>query len=94
MLDAISYLHQIGVAHRDLKPENILIDFRHNLKIVDFGLSNIYKTQEKLKTPCGSPCYAPPEMIRGESYHGLKTDIWSLGVILYAMVNGCLPFED
>ncbi len=62
--------------------------------MVDFGLSNLYKQDEKLKTACGSPCYAAPEMIRGERYHGLGADIWSSGVILYAMVCGYLPFED
>lgn len=80
--------------HRDLKPENLLLDHNNNVKLVDFGLSNLYKEGEKLKTACGSPCYAAPEMIRGERYHGLGADIWSSGVILYAMVCGYLPFED
>ena len=66
-----------------------------NIKIVDFGLSNTYKTEkDTLKTACGSPCYASPEMIAGKRYHGLDTDLWSLGVILYAMTVGYLPFED
>lgn len=82
------------MAHRDLKPENILLDYRKEIKIVDFGLSNTYKPGERLETPCGSPCYAAPEMIQGERYHGLKVDIWSSGVILFAMLNGYLPFED
>jgi 5'-AMP-activated protein kinase catalytic alpha subunit len=84
----------VGVVHRDLKPENLLIDHNKNIKIVDFGLSNTYKPKETLKTACGSPCYAAPEMIAGERYHGAKVDIWSSGVILYAMVCGFLPFED
>ena len=91
----IEYLHKIKVCHRDLKPENLLLDANMNIKIVDFGLSNTYK-QEKdtLKTACGSPCYASPEMIAGKRYNGLDTDLWSLGVILYAMTVGYLPFED
>ena len=80
--------------HRDLKPENLLLDHRKNIKLVDFGLSNTYKQGETLKTACGSPCYAAPEMIAGEAYHGSKVDVWSCGVILYAMVCGYLPFED
>lgn len=62
--------------------------------MVDFGLSNTYKENETLKTACGSPCYAAPEMIAGENYHGSRVDIWSCGVILFAMVCGYLPFED
>jgi 5'-AMP-activated protein kinase catalytic alpha subunit len=65
-----------------------------NIKIVDFGLSNTYKAGELLKTACGSPCYAAPEMIAGRRYNGLPADIWSLGIILYAMTCGYLPFED
>lgn len=87
-------MHQIGIVHRDLKPENLLLDYRKNLRIVDFGLSNTYKKNEKLKTPCGSPCYAAPEMLNGQPYEGLKIDIWSSGVILFAMLCGCMPFED
>ena len=91
----------MGVVHRDLKPENLLIDFNHRLKFVDFGLSNTYKQStfifilgEQLKTACGSPCYAAPEMIAGKRYDGLSADIWSCGIILYAMICGYLPFED
>ena len=80
--------------HRDLKPENLLLDHNNSIKIVDFGLSNLYKHGDRLKTACGSPCYAAPEMIKGERYLGLGADIWSSGVILYAMVCGYLPFED
>lgn len=94
ILSGIEYIHKLGIVHRDLKPENLLLDHNNNVKLVDFGLSNLYKENEKLKTACGSPCYAAPEMIRGERYHGLGADIWSSGVILYAMVCGYLPFED
>ena len=72
----------------------MLIDFDGQLKIVDFGLSNMYEKGQTLKTACGSPCYAAPEMIAGNRYHGLKSDIWSCGVVLYAMLCGYLPFED
>ena len=65
LIDGVEYIHKIGVAHRDLKPENLLIDYKGSLRTVDFGLSNTYKNEERLKTPCGSPCYAAPEMIRG-----------------------------
>ena len=72
----------------------MLLDDHKNIKIVDFGLSNTYKSGETLKTACGSPCYAAPEMIAGKRYHGLSADIWSSGIILYAMACGYLPFED
>ncbi|CAG9334066.1 unnamed protein product [Blepharisma stoltei] len=94
ILYGIEYLHKLGVVHRDLKPENLLLDEEKNIKIVDFGLSNTYKPGETLKTACGSPCYAAPEMIAGKRYIGSQVDIWSCGVILYAMLCGYLPFED
>ncbi len=77
-----------------MKPENLLLDHKMNMKIVDFGLSNTYGTGESLKTACGSPCYAAPEMIAGKRYNGIDVDIWSCGVVLYALVCGYLPFED
>jgi 5'-AMP-activated protein kinase, catalytic alpha subunit len=95
ILAGIEYLHKIKICHRDLKPENLLLDENMNIKIVDFGLSNTYrKSTDTLKTACGSPCYASPEMIAGKRYLGLDTDLWSLGVITYAMTVGYLPFED
>lgn len=88
-------MHSIGIAHRDIKPENILIDFDGRVKIIDFGLSNVYKKNEQLKTQCGSPCYAAPEMIEGNHrYNPLAIDIWSSGIVLFAMVAGYLPFCD
>ena len=83
-----------GIVHRDLKPENLLLDHEKNIRLVDFGLSNTYKQGELLKTACGSPCYAAPEMINGLQYYGSRVDVWSCGVILFAMVAGYLPFED
>ena len=108
IIDAIYYLHQIGVCHRDLKLENILFSSKKKdtIKIIDFGLSNLYLTgvnsenptlaigADFLETPCGSPGYTPPEMILGCKYDGLLTDIWSSGIILYSMLCGFLPFDD
>ncbi len=78
----------------DLKPENLLLDSEYRIKIVDFGLSTFYAPNSLLQTACGSPCYAAPEMIAGLKYNGLMTDIWSMGIILFAMICGFLPFED
>ena len=94
ILSGVDYLHKLGICHRDLKPENLLMDDFNNIKIVDFGLSNTYKKGECLQTACGSPCYAAPEMVAGKKYDGLAADMWSCGVIIYAMVCGYLPFED
>jgi 5'-AMP-activated protein kinase catalytic alpha subunit len=94
IIAGVEYLHKLRVVHRDLKPENLLLDADHNIKIVDFGLSNTYKPDELLNTACGSPCYAAPEMIARKSYVPSGVDIWSSGVILFAMVAGYLPFED
>lgn len=93
IIAGIEYLHRLRIVHRDLKPENLLIDNK-NIKIVDFGLSNTYKKNELLKTACGSPCYAAPEMIAGKKYESVCVDIWSSGVILFALLCGYLPFED
>lgn len=94
IISGVEYIHKLGVVHRDLKPENLLLDSNKNIKIVDFGLSNTYKPGELLQTACGSPCYAAPEMIAGKKYIGSRVDLWSTGVILFAMVSGYLPFED
>ena len=94
IIDAIEYLAKIRVVHRDIKPENILFDWDMNVKLVDFGLSNTWKSGERLQTAWGSPCYASPEMISGKQYHGTYTDIWSAGIVLYFMLCGHLPFED
>lgn len=94
LIDGIEYIHKLNIVHRDLKPENLLLDENMNIKIIDFGLSNLYLGNKLLKTACGSPCYAAPEMIAGKAYHGLKVDIWSSGVILFALLCGYLPFDD
>ena len=94
IIEGIEYLHNMNIAHRDLKPENLLLDSNDTIKIVDFGLSNRYTEEGLLKTACGSPCYAAPEMVAGKKYSGLMIDIWSSGIVLYAMICGYLPFED
>ena len=97
IIDALEYLHSLYIVHRDLKPENLLLDINNkklSLKLIDFGISNKYTMDSLLTTPCGTASYAPPEMHKGEKYYGLLTDIWSAGVVLYAMVFGYLPFCD
>ena len=94
IINGIEYIHSKGIAHRDLKPENLLIGKNKILKIIDFGLSNFYDGQKRLQTPCGSPCYASPEMVKGKKYDGFNIDIWAIGIILFAMLCGYLPFED
>jgi 5'-AMP-activated protein kinase catalytic alpha subunit len=93
ILEGVEYMHNLDVCHRDLKPENLLMDDFNNIKIVDFGLSN-FNRPEGLTTACGSPCYAAPEMVGGAHYDGKMADMWSIGVIINAMVCGFLPFED
>lgn len=80
--------------HRDLKPENLLLDADNNVKIADFGLSNVMEDGDFLRTSCGSPNYAAPEVISGSLYAGPEVDVWSCGVILYALLCGSLPFDD
>lgn len=94
ILLGLDYIHSLNVAHRDLKPENTLVDQFGRIKIADFGLSKILENDSNglTKTPCGSPCYVSPETISGKPYDGRKSDIWSCGVILYAMTIGNLPW--
>ena len=90
---AIEYLHDHGICHRDLKPENILLDSNGRIKIADFGFARWVKSNIA-DTACGSPHYAAPEVISGRPYDGRKADVWSCGVILFALVAGYLPFDD
>ncbi|KAI3860472.1 hypothetical protein MKX03_013475 [Papaver bracteatum] len=94
IISGVEYCHRNMVVHRDLKPENLLLDSKYNVKIADFGLSNIMRDGHFLKTSCGSPNYAAPEVISGKLYAGPEVDIWSCGVILYALLCGTLPFDD
>ncbi|XP_017679116.1 PREDICTED: 5'-AMP-activated protein kinase catalytic subunit alpha-1 [Lepidothrix coronata] len=94
ILSGVDYCHRHMVVHRDLKPENVLLDAHMNAKIADFGLSNMMSDGEFLRTSCGSPNYAAPEVISGRLYAGPEVDIWSSGVILYALLCGTLPFDD
>lgn len=94
IVNAVEYIHSKNISHRDLKPENILLLSNRTIKIIDFGLSNYIVNKAYLSTPCGSPCYAAPEMLKNKQYDGKKVDIWSIGIILYAMVCGYLPFDD
>ncbi|KAM0678466.1 hypothetical protein BDAP_000865 [Binucleata daphniae] len=93
ILDGVAYMHQHRTIHRDLKPENIIITTLGEIKIVDFGFASIYRLDSFCTTHCGSSYYAAPEMVLAKRYIGPEVDIWSLGIILYAMIHGKLPFE-
>lgn len=94
ILSGVEYCHQHMICHRDLKPENVLLNTNLNVKVGDFGLSNFMKDGDFLKTSCGSPNYAAPEVVSGKAYAGPEIDVWSCGVILYALLCGSLPFDD
>ena len=95
LINALEYIHSKGIAHRDLKPENLLLVENNTIiKIIDFGLSNYFNGEKQLETPCGSPSYASPEIIKGDAYNGFCIDVWASGIILFAMLCGYLPFDD
>ena len=94
ILSAVGYCHSFNICHRDLKPENILLTSDLQIKIADFGMAALQQGPDhKLKTSCGSPHYAAPEVIRGAAYRGGQVDVWSMGVILYASLSARLPFD-
>ncbi|KAG8435985.1 hypothetical protein GDO86_007178 [Hymenochirus boettgeri] len=94
IVSAVHYCHKKGIVHRDIKLENILLDDNLNVKLADFGLSNLFNKDQVLQTYCGSPLYASPEIVKGLPYHGPEVDCWALGVLLYALVYGLMPFEN
>ncbi|XP_031330054.1 serine/threonine-protein kinase BRSK2 isoform X2 [Photinus pyralis] len=94
IMSALDFCHSHSICHRDLKPENLLLDEKNNIKIADFGMASLQPIGSMLETSCGSPHYACPEVIRGEKYDGRRADVWSCGVILYALLVGALPFDD
>lgn len=95
LVGAVSYIHNNGCVHRDLKLENVLLDKNENVKLCDFGFTREYEGRASyLQTFCGTICYSPPEMLRGEKYAGEKVDVWSLGIILFALLAGELPFDE
>ncbi|KAJ9603265.1 serine/threonine-protein kinase gin4 [Cladophialophora chaetospira] len=93
IIAGLSYCHRFNICHRDLKPENILLDDKRNIKLADFGMAALQPDGTWLNTSCGSPHYAAPEIIQGHQYRGDLADIWSTGIILFAMLNGFLPFD-
>ncbi|KAI8073476.1 kinase-like domain-containing protein [Gilbertella persicaria] len=95
ILSALDYMHRNSIVHRDLKIENILIDREgRNIKIIDFGLSNLFCPERRLTTYCGSLYFAAPELLYATPYRGPEIDVWSLGVVIYVMVTGSVPFDD
>ncbi|XP_065216053.1 serine/threonine-protein kinase SIK3 homolog isoform X2 [Planococcus citri] len=93
IVSAVQYCHSMNIVHRDLKAENLLLDSNNDIKLADFGFSNTFVEGQPLSTWCGSPAYAAPELFEGQEYDGPKADIWSLGVVLYVLVSGSLPFD-
>ncbi|XP_055343274.1 maternal embryonic leucine zipper kinase-like [Paramacrobiotus metropolitanus] len=96
VVSAVAYMHSKGIAHRDLKPENLMLDANYDIKVIDFGLAAKPKggMSALLETSCGSPSYVAPELIANKPYLGDKADVWSLGILLYALLAGTLPFMD
>uniref|UniRef100_A0A8C4Y935 BR serine/threonine kinase 2 n=4 Tax=Testudinoidea TaxID=8486 RepID=A0A8C4Y935_9SAUR len=94
IVSALDFCHSYSICHRDLKPENLLLDEKNNIRIADFGMASLQVGASLLETSCGSPHYACPEVIKGEKYDGRRADMWSCGVILFALLVGALPFDD
>lgn len=92
-MEGLGYCHSKGILHRDIKLDNILLDSEGEVKICDFGVSKIVKKGEKMTEQCGTPAYIAPEILRDRGYEGFAVDIWSAGVVLYAMLYGTVPFK-
>ena len=93
IIEALSYCHSKSILHRDIKLDNILLDANGRVKICDFGVGKIVKKGEKMTEQCGTPAYIAPEILRDQGYHGFAVDIWSAGVVLFAMLYGTVPFK-
>ena len=93
MSEAIKYMHSVGVCHRDIKAENVIISDKNTVKIIDFGFSVRFTPDTGLRVFCGTSYYMPPEIVQKRQYNGFKSDIWSLGVLLYLMLTSTFPFK-
>lgn len=93
IIESLAYIHKKNILHRDIKLDNILLDSEGQVKICDFGVGKIVKKGEKMTEQCGTPAYIAPEILRDQGYYGFAVDIWSAGVVLYAMLYGTVPFK-
>lgn len=93
VIESLAYCHSKGILHRDIKLDNILLDTKGIIKICDFGVGKIVKKGEKMTEQCGTPAYIAPEILKDEGYYGFAVDIWSAGVVLFAMLYGTVPFK-
>lgn len=93
IIEAIHYMHSMNIIHRDIKLDNILIDLNNNVKLCDFGVSKTIKKDEIIFDQCGTPAYIAPEILENQGYNGFSVDMWSVGVVLYAMLSGTVPFK-
>lgn len=93
LLEGLKYMHSQGIIHRDVKLDNILIDADSTIKLCDYGVSKLIKSNKVMNEQCDTPAYIAPEIINGDSYTGFNADLWSAGVVLYTILSGTLPFK-